>query len=70
MDDFEPDDFEDEGPYYHDRKIVLDGIEYHCDEYGVPYTDQDGDMIPSTKCICSAYEPSECWCGAWDDVVW
>ena len=30
--------------------------------------DEDGEPIPMTTCICHAYEPNECVCGAWDDV--
>lgn len=28
--------------------------------------DEDGEPIPKTVCLCSAYSSSECCCGAWD----
>lgn len=31
--------------------------------------DEEGNLIPSNICICAARAPSECACGAWDDVV-
>jgi hypothetical protein len=27
--------------------------------------DENGEMIPSHVCLCSAYTASECCCGAW-----
>lgn len=30
--------------------------------------DEGGEPIPKTICICCAYEPNECVCGAWADV--
>ena len=30
--------------------------------------DEDDDPIPANVCICHAFEPNECICGAWDDV--
>lgn len=59
-------------------KIEIDGCWYHAqyvydDDDGTvigldPILDEEGDLIPTTECICHAYEPSECCCGAWDDV--
>ena len=31
--------------------------------------DEDGRPIPAKICLCHAYEPNECCCGAWDDVT-
>jgi len=31
--------------------------------------DEDGERIPKTVCMCHAFEPNECCCGAWDDVT-
>lgn len=30
--------------------------------------DENGQPIPATVCLCHAYGPLECSCGAWDDV--
>jgi hypothetical protein len=30
-------------------------------------TDEDDQPIRSTICICHAFEPNECSCGAWDE---
>lgn len=43
-------------------------IEYHVDLEGELILDSDGEPIPNTICLCHAYEPNECICGAWDDV--
>ena len=43
--------------------------EYHTDFEGNLILDTDGKPIPTSTCICHAYEPNECCCGAWDDVV-
>ena len=58
--------------------MTVDGVDYHS---RVMYND-DGSVIgeeliidpdtdepiPKTICLCHAYEPVECCCGAWDDV--
>lgn len=52
-------------------------IEYHTRDYydeegNIVRTelilDCDGEPIPKSVCLCHAYEPNECCCGAWDDV--
>lgn len=61
--------------------IELNGVEYHAqytawDEAAEDWDlssaqlilDENANPIPATVCLCSAYEPSECVCGAWDDV--
>lgn len=42
--------------------------EYHTQYDGSLILDENGEPIPKTVCICAAWEPSECCCGAWDDV--
>jgi hypothetical protein len=58
-------------------KLEVDGVWYHASEVwedGKPtgvlglVRDEDDHPIPATQCICYAYEPAECVCGAWDDV--
>lgn len=41
---------------------------YHVDFDGNIILDEDGEPIPTTICICHAFEPNECVCGAWDNV--
>lgn len=58
--------------------IKQNGVECHAqlqlDDYGNStekyqlVLDEDGNPIPSSVCICNAFEPNECICGAWDDV--
>lgn len=43
-------------------------MEYHKDWDGKYILDENGEKIPLTSCICHAFEPNECVCGAWDDV--
>lgn len=43
--------------------------EYHIDDDGNLILDELGRPIPNTVCLCYAHEPSECLCGAWDDIV-
>ena len=43
-------------------------VEYHKNSDGEFILDEDGDKIPTSLCLCNAHEPSECMCGAWDDV--
>ena len=43
--------------------------EYHKDEDGEFILDENGNKIPASICLCHALEPSECGCGAWDDVT-
>ena len=45
----------------------LDG--FHVDEDGELLLDADGKPIPDTLCVCFAYKPSECCCGAWDGGI-
>lgn len=42
--------------------------EFHRDADGELILDEDSNPIPSGICLCSAHSPSECICGAWDDV--
>ncbi len=58
--------------------VEIDGVYYHAQwrlgedgrwtDEAVLIVDEDGDPIPSSQCICCAWEPSECVCGAWDSV--
>jgi hypothetical protein len=43
--------------------------EYHKNSDGEYVLDEEGDKIPITTCLCHAFEPSECCCGAWDDIT-
>jgi len=43
--------------------IVYDDGTYHL------ILDEEGKVIPSNICLCAARAPSECACGAWDDVI-
>ena len=58
--------------------VEIDGARYHAQpiltedgdatgEYEL-ILDESGDPISAKTCICHAYEPNECICGAWDDV--
>ena len=55
-------------------KLEIDGVWYHAREGDEPaeglelILDENNQPIPATQCICHAYEPAECVCGAWDDV--
>jgi hypothetical protein len=42
---------------------------YHTDLDGNLILDEDGLPIPTTICLCHAFEPNECVCGAWDDAA-
>lgn len=42
--------------------------DYHKDSDGNILLDENGEPIPTTICICAAWEPSECCCGAWNNV--
>lgn len=49
-----------------------DGNSYHAQEIdgGLEFIlDEDGDLIPSSACLCYAHEWSECCCGcdSWGD---
>lgn len=57
--------------------IEIDGEHYHAREVwkGDEPTeelelilDENDQPIPASICLCYAREPSECCCGAWDDV--
>lgn len=48
----------------------VDDNEYHIDDDGNLILDELGRPIPSTVCLCHAHEPSECMCGAWDDIAY
>lgn len=39
------------------------------DSEGELILDEEGLPIPTTICLCHAFEPNECVCGAWDDAV-
>jgi len=52
-------------PGFHIQNILNDYGEIVRQEYVL---DEDGEVIPTTMCICHAYEPNECCCGAWDGV--
>lgn len=39
---------------------------YHEDSEGSVIIGEDNLPTPSYVCICSAYNPDECSCGAWD----
>ena len=41
---------------------------YHKDSEGKYILDENGDKISTSICLCYARCPSECVCGAWDDV--
>jgi len=43
-------------------------MEYHKNYDGELILDEEGEPIPTDICLCHAYEPSECCCGAWDDI--
>lgn len=45
-------------------------LEYHTDYEGKLVVDENGEPIPIHICLCAAHGPSECVCGAWDDVPW
>ena len=38
----------------------------------VPYYDEDGEPIPTSKCICGAHYPGECGCAcdSWTENDW
>ncbi len=42
--------------------------DYHIDLNGQFILDEQGNKIPKSICMCAAWEPNECICGAWDDV--
>lgn len=60
------------------ERIEIDGKEFHArevfDKNGEPtgelelILDENGHPISCDICLCAAREPSECCCGAWDDV--
>lgn len=57
--------------------IIINDKPYHSEEMyddGGNIIDErpilvDGEMVPKHKCICCAYGPSECICGAWDEPL-
>lgn len=53
--------------------ICIDGEMYHTgssiDEENSPLLDENGDPIPKHICLCCAYSPNECICGAWDLTI-
>ena len=53
-------------PSFHTHPILDDDGNVVGEEYVL---DEDGKPIPKTICLCNAYEPNECCCGAWDDVT-
>ena len=46
-----------------------EGVFYHYDDYYNKFIlDEHGDKIPTTICLCNAYEPGECCCACdWSD---
>ena len=56
--------------------LTIDGVDCHArttdedDAILELIIDPDTNLpIPKTICLCAARSPSECCCGAWDDVV-
>jgi hypothetical protein len=43
-------------------------MDYHADSDGNLILDEDGNPIDSKVCICAAWNPYECVCGACDNV--
>ena len=43
----------------------VNGQMYHFRD-GQPLLDESGQMIECYICLCAAYAPEECSCGAWD----
>lgn len=60
-----------EHPHDYGYLTTIDG--FHGYEYddGTYYLilDEERNVIPSSICLCAARAPSECMCGAWDDVI-
>lgn len=55
-----------DGDWYHAQPILTEDGDA-TGEYEL-ILDESGDPISAKKCICHAFEPNECICGAWDDV--
>jgi hypothetical protein len=49
--------------------VDLNAAEHYFDNCLVPVLDEDNNPIPIDKCICGAYNPSECGCQTtcWDN---
>ena len=50
-------------------EVGLNAAEEYFDSYLVPILDENDNPIPIDKCICGAYNPSECGCQTtcWDN---
>ena len=55
-----------DGDWYHAQPILTEDGDT-TGEYEL-ILDESGDPISAKTCICHAFEPNECICGAWDDV--
>ena len=55
-----------DGDWYHAQPILTEDGDA-TGEYEL-ILDESGDPISAKTCICHAFEPNECICGAWDDV--
>ncbi len=53
----------------HERIVYVDDVAYHADDDGELLLDEHDEPIPSYVCICSAFGPHECVCGAWDRPI-
>ena len=57
------------GKLYHAQVDIIlseEGQFEGIDSIRVITSEYDGEPIPIEQCICSAYDSSECICGAWD----
>ena len=48
--------------------MVVDWCDFHVDDEGNLILDENDKPIPKNICLCFAHGPTECCCGAWDDV--
>ena len=51
--------------------ITIEGKNYHAEEIDgvlIPFTNERGEFIPKSVCLCHAYSDNECVCGAWSGV--
>ena len=55
-----------DGAWYHAQLILTENGDA-TDEYEL-ILDESGYPISAKTCICHAFEPTECICGAWDDI--